>query len=73
MGKTILNVYSVGTEVSTVVGKITAVITAILLRDKSIQYEIAYFNHGDYKSAWVYEFEIIVINKINDTTKIGFK
>lgn len=73
MGKTILNVYSVGTEVNTVVGKITAIITAISLRDKSIQYEISYCNDGTYKSAWVYEFEIIVMNKINDTTKIGFK
>lgn len=46
-------------------------ITGIVIRRNYIQYEIGYFNNGDYKSIWLQEFEITVTN--GERVQIGFK
>jgi hypothetical protein len=60
-----------GTIIETVVGGIKAIITATSIRKNYIEYEISWFNNGDYYSRWVSECEVREIE--NNSKQPGFK
>lgn len=67
-----IEVYPNGTEVTTVIGEIKAIITGIVIRDCGIKYEISYFKDKTQQTAWVYKSEFTVETKIKKKN-IGFK
>ena len=52
-----MKVYKHGTKIITKIGQIEAIITEISLRMGCIYYQISYFSHGNYQTAWLMEFE----------------
>jgi hypothetical protein len=66
-----MEVFSCGTEVKLNHTDIKGYVTAIIIRDNRVTYEISYFSNGSYYSHNFshYEFSSIKDNKI----KIGFK
>lgn len=60
-----------GTSVTTKIGDIKCLITAICIRDNNITYEISYFNNGEYKSCWVREIEFTIADDVKRTS-IGY-
>jgi len=70
--KTNISIYQDGTEVTTKIGKIKAIITAANIRGSKIAYEISYFNNGEYKTAWLCEKEFTTDKKVKKIT-VGFK
>lgn len=54
-----MEVIATGTEVTTLIGKVKAVITGICIRGTRVTYELSYFVDGDHKSCWVDNTEIV--------------
>ena len=61
-----------GTKVTTVIGEISGIITAICVRFDKVQYEFSYFVNGEYKNIWIDSCEFIVSGNYN-VVKIGYK
>lgn len=66
----LIEIYKPGTKV--LFGNVEAFITCASIRGGGIQYELSYLNNGEYKNAWVSEFEFNVING-DKKSKVGFK
>ena len=62
-------VYREGTPVTIKAGEIEGFIVGILLKNKSVQYEVSFFD-GEIKSTWLGDIEFTTEGK---KSKIGFK
>jgi len=67
-----LEVYKYGTQVTTKLGCIPAIITGVTIRGDSVSYEISYFYEGEHITVWIKDIEFTVDNDV-EKTKIGFK
>lgn len=66
-----MEVVKPGTKAVTVIGEISGLITALMIRNSSIRYEFSYFNGGEYKSEWLDSCELNIIDP--EKIQIGFK
>ena len=64
--------YRTGTKVTTNVGNVDAVITAVELRSECITYELTYFIDNDFKKVWMSESQFQHQENAKKQT-IGFK
>lgn len=62
--------YKTGTNVCFDRGTLQGVITAILIRDESVRYEVSYFLNGEFKEIWLNE--TMFVAEGNKTT-IGYR
>jgi hypothetical protein len=66
----VVRAYPCGTEVTPHHTHSKAIIVGVLIRESFVTYEIAYFNAGDRKTAWVSEIEF---STAGIKSRIGFK
>lgn len=67
-------VYNSGTKVFLKTLELDAFITAVILRDNSIKYEISFFTEEGYTSIWLSEYEFTISNKATSKKlELGFK
>lgn len=59
-----------GTPIKTKYGNIEASITAARMTNEGKSYEVSYFWDGEYKRAWLHEFEFTVMQE--ERQGIGF-
>ena len=67
------NIIPNGSKINTKIGHIEALVIGVCVRgvnNDSIEYHIAYFLNGDYKTCWVHSFEIAI--KIDNSKPMGF-
>jgi hypothetical protein len=55
-----MKILKAGTKVTTVIGDIQAIITAVSITMDTVEYRIRWFYNGEEKIAWVYRYEIEV-------------
>jgi hypothetical protein len=67
-----MEIFQCGIMVSTKLGKIEAIITAVLIRFGRIQYELSYIYNGEYKTMWMDECEFDIKSDL-EKAQIGFK
>ena len=68
------NVLTPGTKVTTNIGQINGTVLGICVRGErldSIEYHIGYFVNGEYKTAWVFSYE--VSEMIDNSKPTGFQ
>jgi hypothetical protein len=67
-------VYNSGTKVFLKTLELDAFITAVILRDNSIKYEISFFTEEGYTSIWLSEYEFTISDKATSKKlELGFK
>lgn len=66
-----IEVIPCGVYVTTNLGEITAIITAVLIRFGRVQYELSYTYNGEYKTMWMDECEFRP--NWEEKKRIGFK
>lgn len=66
-----MKVVKCGTKVKTVLSNIEGIVTCASIRFTSVNYEVSYFNNGEYKQVWLNENEFTIINGTKQI--IGFK
>ncbi len=67
-----MEVYPCGTKVKTEIGNVEAIITAFTVRFMRVSYEVSYFLHGEYKTAYLDESEFCVEANVKKQ-KVGFR
>lgn len=58
-----MKIIPIGTKVKTIAGEISAIITAVSIRELNgayVSYELSYFNNGAHTTCWLYRFEFVV-------------
>jgi len=55
-----IQVVKYGTPVTTVIGNIKGLVTAVCIRDTNVTYEISYFNNGLSVNCWLYRIEFTI-------------
>ena len=58
INKTKMTILNHGTRIRTVVGHIDGFVTGVSIRGNTTLYEISYLCSGEFKSSWLYRFEI---------------
>lgn len=58
-----MKILKAGTKVKTIIGNIEAFIVGVMITEETIDYKIRYFAGGEEKIAWLYRYEIELIEK----------
>lgn len=57
-----MKIVKCGTDITTKLNNINGIITAACIRFNAVNYEVSYFNNGEYKQIWLSEAEFQVSN-----------
>ncbi len=55
-----MKILKAGTKVTTIIGDVQAIVTAVSITMDTVEYRIRWFYNGEEKIAWVYRYEIEV-------------